>query len=202
MKGVSRVVVSLLLVAVAGAKNIFQGSPPEESRSRHSTWSKESEATLNEHIALEMFAAVQYRALYAFAARDWINLKKSAEFFAENAEEEFGHAFELMKYQGKRGGKVELKPIAAPEHEFGPTGAKSDAQVMFEAALNLEKRVFESLRNLHSICGKHDDAQCQDHVENYLEEQVEAVDKLARYVADLVRVGPEGHPVWVFDHEL
>jgi len=131
-----------------------------------------------------------------------VNLKHSAEFFAENAAEEFGHAKKLMDYQIKRGGKVVLKPLDAPVHTFEATDDKSDARVAFESALALEKRVFDSLLAVHAMCGKHSDPQCQDHIDDYLEEQIDAIDKLARHVADLDRVGNDGHPVWVWDEEF
>lgn len=174
----------------------------EPSRSRHPTWHAETEAIMNDHIALEMAAALQYRAMYAFCNRDHVNLKKSAKLFAENANEEFKHAYELMEYQIKRGGVVDIKALDSPVHEFSATPTKSDARVAFESALALEKRVYDSLIVVHKTCGKHEDAACQHMIENYLEEQIEAIDSFARHVADLDRVGVSGHAVWEFDREL
>lgn len=187
---------------ILGEMKSLLDSEPGKSRSRHTTWHAESESTLNDHIALEMAAAIQYRAMYAYAARDYVNLKKSAEFFAHNADEEFSHAYELMEYQVKRGGAVEIKALEAPVHEFAATIDKSDALVVFESALALEKRVYDSLLAVHNVCTKHGDPQCEDFIESYLDDQIKAIDLLARYVADLYRVGLSGHAVWHWDQEL
>eukprot|EP00630_Chrysocystis_fragilis_P002838 CAMPEP_0197388434 /NCGR_PEP_ID=MMETSP1165-20131217/1072_1 /TAXON_ID=284809 /ORGANISM="Chrysocystis fragilis, Strain CCMP3189" /LENGTH=201 /DNA_ID=CAMNT_0042913781 /DNA_START=33 /DNA_END=638 /DNA_ORIENTATION=+ len=193
-----------LAVAVAvDAKSIFEAMVEEgKSRSRHATWHAESETALNAHIALEYAAGYQYRALAAFANRDWVNLKGSAKAFEENAKEEFEHARELSEYQQKRGGLVELKALEAPVHEFAATTDKSDARVAWESALALEKRVYDSLLSVHAVCGRHADPNCEDTIEAYLEDQVSAIDKLARYVADLNRVGTDGHAVWEWDREV
>jgi len=97
---------------------------------------------------------------------------------------------------------VDLRPLDAPVHEFDATADRSDARVAFEAALAMEKKVYDSLLALHATCGKHVDPSCEDFVEKFLEEQIDAIDELARYVADLDRVGPSGHAVWQWDHEL
>lgn len=173
-----------------------------QSRSRHVTWHPESEAILNDHIAIEMAAALQYRAMYAFCDRDVVNLKRTATYFEKNAKEEFQHAYELMEYQNKRGGRVEIKALDAPVHEFEATSHKSDALNAYEGALALEKRVYDSLLAVHAMCEKHRDPQCQDFIEGYLEDQIEAIDTLARYTADLTRVGPSGQAVWLWDHEF
>lgn len=157
---------------------------------------------MNDHIALEMAAAIQYRAMFAFAYRDYVNLKNSAKFFEDSAKEEFQHAYELMEYQIKRGGKVELKALDAPVHEFSATADQADARVLFESALALEKRVYDSLLAVHALCGKNNDPQCQDHIDGYLEDQIEAIDKIARNIADLDRVGPSGYSVWQWDNEF
>ncbi|KAJ8601166.1 hypothetical protein CTAYLR_008274 [Chrysophaeum taylorii] len=167
----------------------------QKSRSRQN-WHEESEALLNEHIALEFSAGYQYHALFAYAHRDTVNLKKSANFFSESAEEEFGHAQKLMEYQIMRGGVVDLKKFAPPVHEFPATSDKSDALVAFESVLAMEKKVYDSLLAVRAACGKHDDPQCQDYLDGFLDHQIRAVDQAARYVADLVRVGPSGFAVW------
>eukprot|EP00633_Aureoumbra_lagunensis_P001753 CAMPEP_0197285172 /NCGR_PEP_ID=MMETSP0890-20130614/387_1 /TAXON_ID=44058 ORGANISM="Aureoumbra lagunensis, Strain CCMP1510" /NCGR_SAMPLE_ID=MMETSP0890 /ASSEMBLY_ACC=CAM_ASM_000533 /LENGTH=184 /DNA_ID=CAMNT_0042752435 /DNA_START=151 /DNA_END=705 /DNA_ORIENTATION=+ len=172
------------------------------SRSRHSTWSAEIEAALNEHISMELAAGYQYRAMANFFRADSVNLKNTAKFFAENADEEWNHHEELSKYQILRGGRVEYKPLDAPVHDFSGTEDKSDARIGFESALAMEKKVYDSLLRVHAICGRHNDPACEDKIEEYLTEQIEAIDNLARIVADLDRIGTDGHAVWHFDQEF
>ena len=205
-----KVLLSLFLAANVSGKAIIdvayllEGKEGGEttSRSRHLTWHEESEKVLNEHIALEQAAAVQYKAMYAYFARDAVHLKNTAKFFADNANEEWGHASELMAYQIKRGGKVQIFSLDAPVHDFAPTETKSDARVAFESALAMEKKVYDSLLRLHTICGTRGDPSCQDHIDAYLADQINAIDNIARYVADLNRVGNDGHAVWEWDNEL
>ena len=139
---------------------------------------------------------------YAYFKRDSVNLKNVAKFFAENANEEWGHASELMEYQITRGGKVQIKALDAPVHEFPGTETKSDARVAFESALAMEKKVHDSLLRLHAVCGNHLDPMCQDNIDHYLADQITAIDQLARYVAELQRIGTDGYAVWLWDQEL
>lgn len=200
--------VALLLMsgtaeAIAIAINAAsQDGTTELSRSRHETWNAGSETILNSHVAVEMAASVQYRAMHAYADRDHVNLRKSGALFAVKAKKAFEIAFELMAYQVTRGGVVEIKDIDPPVHEFPATADKADARVLFEAALALEQRRYDSLLAVHATCATHADPQCQHQIEGYLEDQVKAVDRMARYVADLDRVGRSGHAVWDFDVEL
>mmetsp|Transcript_822 Transcript_822/g.2316 ORF Transcript_822/g.2316 Transcript_822/m.2316 type:complete len:216 (+) Transcript_822:60-707(+) len=214
MKGLSSGVFLLAVGAAAvptAAKGMIidiaymlEGSAGEAalSRSRIASWHAEAESVLNEHVALEQAAAVQYRAMYAYFARDSVALPKTAAFFMENANEEWGHASQLIDYQIKRGGKADLKALDAPVHEFPATEVKSDARIAYESALAMEKKVYDSLQKVHATCGAHGDVSCQDFIEHYLADQVAAIDKIARYVAQLDRIGNQGSAVWLWDHEL
>ena len=195
----------MMMMAVAEAKVIIDVTyalkGKEESRSRM-TWHSEAEEVLNDHVILEHSAAIQYQALYAYFARDAVNLKNTAKFFQESADEEWGHAAALMAYQIKRGGKVEIKAVDAPVHDFPGTDTKADVRVAFEGALAMEKKVYDSLLRLHNICGTHNDRSCQDYIDDYLADQIHAIDQIARYVADLNRIGTDGHAIWHWDHEV
>ncbi|GFY82078.1 ferritin 3 [Actinidia rufa] len=137
----------------------------------------------------------------------------SQNFFNESSEEEREHAEKLMVYQNKRGGKVKLQSILMPSSEFDHT-EKGDALYAMELALSLEKLTNEKLLNLHNVrhffslvslvpvATRNNDVQLADFVENqFLNEQVEAIKKIAEYVAQLRRVG-KGHGVWHFDQML
>ncbi|MED6214157.1 Ferritin-3, chloroplastic [Stylosanthes scabra] len=72
-------------------------------------------------------------------------------------------------------------------------GLLSFVWVTIELALSLEKLVNEKLLHLHSVASKNNDVQLADFVESeYLGEQVEAIKRIAEYVAQLRRVG-KGH---------
>lgn len=66
-------------------------------------------------------------------------------------------------------------------------------------ALNLEKKVNESLLKLHGIANANGDAQMCDFIEtHYLTEQVEAIKQLADFITNIQRVGP-GLGEYLFD---
>ncbi|KAL1348244.1 hypothetical protein HN51_024217 [Arachis hypogaea] len=161
----------------------------------------ESEAVVNEQINVEYNVSYVYHAMFAYFDRDNVALRGLAKFFKESSDEEREHAEKLMKYQNKRGGRVKLQPIVMPLSEFDHE-EKGDALHAMEVALSLEKLVNEKLLHLHSVASKNNDVQLADFVETeYLGEQLEAIKRIAEYVAQLRRVG-KGHGVWHFDQML
>lgn len=113
-----------------------------------------------------------------------------------------------MDYVIKRGGRVKLAPLGAPETEFGgpggasPTATKSDALYAMELTLSLEKLNFAKLRALHDVASAANDASATDFVEgDLLDDQVASVKAAADAVAALRRVGA-GLGVWEYDRRL
>nr|UYM80482.1 ferritin-like protein 3 [Bugula neritina] len=91
-----------------------------------------------------------------------------------------------MKFQNQRGGRVVLKDIKAPEKSDWGSGLEA-----MRSALDLEKHVNQALLDLHKTADRHGDAQMCDFIEShYLTEQVEAINEIAKHVANLKRVGP------------
>ncbi|MED6221643.1 Ferritin-2, chloroplastic [Stylosanthes scabra] len=173
---------------------------PQVSLARHK-YVDESEAAVNEQINVEYNVSYVYHAMFAYFDRDNVALRGIAKFFKESSDEEREHAEKLMEYQNKRGGRVKLQPIVMPLSEFDHE-EKGDALYAMELALSLEKLVNEKLLHLHSVASKNNDVQLADFVESeYLGEQVEAIKRIAEYVAQLRRVG-KGHGVWHFDQML
>lgn len=161
----------------------------------------ECESAINEQINVEYNASYVYHSLFAYFDRDNIALKGLAKFFKESSEEEREHAEKLIKYQNTRGGRVVLYPIVSPPSEFDHA-EKGDALYAMELTLSLEKLVNEKLLNLHSVADRNNDPQLADFIESeFLEEQVEAIKKIAEYVSQLRLVG-KGHGVWHFDQRL
>ncbi|KDP22838.1 hypothetical protein JCGZ_00425 [Jatropha curcas] len=161
----------------------------------------ESEAAVNEQINVEYNNSYVYHAMFAYFDRDNVALRGLAKFFKESSEEEREHAEKLMKYQNVRGGRVKLHPILNPISEFDHA-EKGDALYAMELALSLEKLTNHKLLGLHSVANQNSDPQLQEFIESeFLGEQVEAIKKIAGYVAQLRRVG-KGHGVWHFDQML
>ncbi|XP_057524517.1 ferritin, chloroplastic [Amaranthus tricolor] len=164
-------------------------------------YADDCESAINEQINVEYSASYVYHSLFAYFDRDNVALKGLAKFFRESSEEEREHAEKLMKYQNMRGGRVKLFSILMPPSEFEHV-EKGDALYAMELALSLEKLVNEKLLNLHGVAERSNDVQLQEFVESeFLNEQVEAIKKIAEYVTQLRMVG-KGHGVWHFDQML
>jgi len=164
-------------------------------------YADDCEAAINEQINVEYNVSYVYHAMFAYFDRDNVALKGLAKFFKESSEEEREHAEKLMEFQNIRGGKVKLHSIVTPPSEFDHV-EKGDALYAMEVALSLEKLTNEKLLSLHSVADRNNDPQMADFIESeYLTEQVEAIKKIAEYVAQLRRVG-KGHGVWHFDQML
>ncbi|KAF8928919.1 Stores iron in a soluble, non-toxic, readily available form [Dissophora ornata] len=160
-------------------------------------FSSSSEEAINHQISQELQASQVYLSLSAWAGHVNQALPGLEKFFRESAEEEREHAQKLINYQNQRGGKVILQALEAPPQEW------SSARNAIEATLQLEKDVNKSLLNLHKVSEENNDPQLCDFVESeYLEEQVEAIKKIADLVTQLNRVGGDGLGLYLWDQEL
>ncbi|KAL2629560.1 hypothetical protein R1flu_014246 [Riccia fluitans] len=160
------------------------------------------ESAINDQINVEYNVSYIYHALFAYFDRDNIGLPGFAKYFKEASEEEREHAEKLMKYQNKRGGRVKLNAIVSPVTEF-ENEEKGDALYAMELALSLEKLTMEKLYALHKVAEDSHDVQLTDYIESeFLSEQVEAIKKVSEYVAQLRRIGKDGHGVYYFDRVL
>jgi len=163
-----------------------------------SDYAAECEAALNEQINVEYTVSYLYHALYAYFDRDNVGLPGMAEYFKEMSEEEREHAEKCMEYQNKRGGRVKLRTMAAPESEFFHA-EKGEALYAMELALALEKMNYRKLRDLWEVADKYNDPQMCDFVESeLLGSQVDSIKEVSVYVSQLRRVGL-GHGVFHFD---
>merc|ERR1712108_48895 len=114
-----------------------------------------------------------------------------------NSEEERDHAMKLIKYQNMRGGRVVFQDVAK---------AKTDdwisALSAVEASLELEKKVHESLLEMHKVADSHGDAQLTDFIEGeYLKEQVEAQKEIGDLITKMKRAG-DALGLHIIDKEL
>ncbi|KAF7284562.1 ferritin 3 heavy chain homologue [Rhynchophorus ferrugineus] len=158
---------------------------------------KDCEDAINKQINMELYASYTYLSLAFYFNRDDIALSGHFKYFKDASEEEREHAYKLMEYMNKRGGRIILTEIAAPsKQEWGTS------QEAMHSALELEKAVNESLLNLHSTASGHMDVNLCDFLEShFLQEQVDAIKEIADNVTNLRRVG-EGLGVYMFDQKL
>ncbi len=170
---------------------------------RLKNWTKECEDIVNMQINLEYWASYQYHLMWSYFDRSDVGLKNIAEFFKKSSLEEREHAHKLMEYQNLRGGKVVFTTIANVDLDYLKNNSSNDVLASFEKALEMEQIVYQSLLQVHKTADEQNDPQFSDFIESeYLEEQVEALNEIAKYVSQLQRIGDDGHGVWNFDHEF
>lgn len=159
---------------------------------------EETEKAINNQINMELNASYVYQSMAFYFDRDDIALPGVSKFYKHNSDEEREHAEKFMKYLNKRGGRVVLKDIKRPDNdEWG------NALGSLETALDLEKRVNQSLLDLHALATSRNDPHLTDFIESeFLNEQVEAIKELSDMITQLKRAGPVGLGEYIFDKDL
>ena len=168
-------------------------------------WNEACEKQVNEQINIEYWASYQYHLMWSYFDRSEVGLKNIADFFKKSSEEEREHAHKLMEYQNLRGGTVVLKtiPDVSLDYMKSINSTSNDLLLSFEKALEMEQTVYKNLLKLHKVADENNDPQFTDFIEGtYLEEQVEALNTVSKYVSQLKRIGNDGHGLWNFDHEF
>ncbi|KAG8222036.1 hypothetical protein J437_LFUL003956 [Ladona fulva] len=156
------------------------------------------EAALNKQINLELYASHVYLTIANYFDQDDVALKGFHHYFSKQSDEEREHARKMMHYQNKRGGRVMLAGVEDPP---APGNWNSPLSSM-QFALFMEKKVNQSLLELHALSSQHNDAQFCDFLESeFLNEQVESIKELGDHITNIKRVG-EGLGVYMFDREL
>ena len=166
-------------------------------------WNEACENQVNKQINVEYWASYQYHLMWSYFDRSDVGLKNIAEFFKKSSLEEREHAHKLMEYQNLRGGKVVFTTIANVDLDYLKNNSNNDVLASFEKALEMEQIVYKSLLQVHKTAEEQNDPQFSDFIESeYLEEQVEALNEIAKYVSQLQRIDNDGHGLWNFDREF
>eukprot|EP00794_Sanderia_malayensis_P011302 gene11302-12484_t len=157
---------------------------------------EDCEALINKQINMELYAHYVYMAMAYHFDRDDVDLKGFSKYFKKASDEEREHAQLFMKFQNQRGGCIKLTDIKAPAATEWDSGLSA-----MKDALELEKKVNQSLLDMHAVASTHNDAQMTDFIEgHFLTEQVEAIKELGGYITNLKRVG-SGLGEYQFDKE-
>ncbi len=156
--------------------------------------SKPMQDAINEQINKELFSSYLYLSMAAYFADK--NLPGFASWMRVQAEEEREHAMKFYDHLLERGGKVELKAIAAPGAAW-----KSDLAA-FEAVLEHEKFVTRSIYDVYEVALKEKDYPAQVMLQWFINEQVEEEANASEIVENLKRIEAHDTAVMVLDHRL
>ena len=152
---------------------------------------------MNAQIQLEYQASHQYHLMFSYFDQDNVGLDKVAAFFEKNSLEERDHADMLIRYQNTRGGRVDLK-FRKVSLDYLKASKTNDVLASFEKALDMEQGVYDSLFNLHGVAEKNNDPQFADSIEVMLDEQLKAINSIAKQMSQLMRIGDDNHGIWQF----
>ena len=155
---------------------------------------KAMQDAINEQINKELYSSYLYLSMAAYFADQ--NLPGFAKWMHMQEGEERGHAMKLYEFLVDRGGRVALKPIAAPGSEW-----KSALEV-FKQVAEHEAAVTASIHNLYEAALKEKDLAAQVMLHWFITEQVEEEKNAAEIVAQLELVEARGTAVLMLDHRL
>ena len=155
---------------------------------------KAMQDAINEQINKELYSSYLYLSMAAHFEEQ--NLPGFAKWMHIQEGEERGHAMKLYEFLIERGGRVELKPIAAPEGEW-----KNSLELFRQVAAH-EAAVTASIHNLYETALKEKDYAAQVILQWFVTEQVEEEKNAAEIVAQLELVEARGTAVLMLDHRL
>jgi ferritin len=156
--------------------------------------SKTMQDAINEQINKEQFSSHLYLSMAAhFEA---LNLPGFAKWLGVQAKEENEHAMKLYEHMLERGGRVELKAIAAPATEW-----KNTMEAFVEVQAH-EAKVTASIYALYETALKEKDYPAQILLQWFITEQVEEEKNAADIVETLKRIETRETGVLQLDHQL
>ncbi|HAE59381.1 MAG TPA: ferritin [Anaerolineae bacterium] len=156
--------------------------------------SKAMQDAINEQINKEMFSSYLYLSMAAhFEGK---NLPGFGNWLRIQAAEENEHAMKLYDFLLERGGKVELKAIAAPKQDW------ASAMEAVKEVLAHEQLVTKSIHDLYEVALKEKDYATQVMLHWFIEEQVEEEANAGAILDDMQRIEAHDTAILMLDHRL
>ncbi len=129
--------------------------------------SKEMTDALNEQIGHEFFNSIQYLAIAVYFDQD--GLKKIADLYYKQSEEERMHGMKFLKYMVDTGASVRIPAIATPKAEFG------SAEEAIQLVVDVEWDTTRRINRLMDLAVEQKDYLAQDMLRWFVTEQLEEV---------------------------
>jgi len=156
--------------------------------------SQKMQDALNHQINLEQYSAQLYLAMSGHC--DAKSYRGFAAWLQVQSREETAHAMKLVQFLLDRGGKLELRPIAAPPQDFG------SVIEVFEKTLEHQKRITASINGLFEAARAEKDYASEITLQWYVTEQVEEEANVGQIVDHLHAVGEKGGGIWYLDSKM
>ncbi|MEQ8224370.1 MAG: ferritin [Candidatus Eremiobacterota bacterium] len=152
------------------------------------------EKSFNDQITEELFSSYLYLSMSAYFQS--VNLPGFANWMRVQAQEELMHAMKFYDYINERRGRVLLKEIKTPRHEW-----ESPLEI-FEAALKHEEYITEKINNLVDISLKEKDHASNVFLQWFVNEQVEEEANADDIINRLKLIGDSKDGLFMIDREL
>ncbi len=156
--------------------------------------SKTMQDAINEQINKEMFSSYLYLSMAAYFEGD--NLSGFGNWLHIQAHEENEHAMKLYSYLLERGGKVELKGIAAPQTSW------ASAMEAVKEVQKHEQYVTKSIHDLYEVALTEKDYATQVFLHWFIAEQVEEEANAAAILESMERIEAHNTAILMLDHNL
>ncbi|WP_420733579.1 ferritin [Brevibacterium luteolum] len=151
-------------------------------------------AAVSDQVTMELEASIVYLQL-SIELEDQ-DLTGMSSWMRAQAEEEQVHAAKFIQHALDRGTSPQIGTITAPSF-----AGKSPVE-LFQAALDHERKVSESIRNLYRTAQKEDDIDIIPLLNWFIDEQVEEEATVGEIVGQLERVGEDGDGILRMDAKL
>ena len=156
--------------------------------------SKTIETALNAQINAEFWSAYLYLSMSCNFASE--NYKGMANWFKIQHREELDHAYIMMDYLVRRGGKVSLRAIEGVQTEWtSPLEA-------FTETLKHEQKVTSMINALYAAAENEHDYATRQMLNWFVSEQVEEEDSAQDILDSLTRIGADATGLYQLDLEL
>ncbi|XP_035872779.1 ferritin heavy chain-like [Phyllostomus discolor] len=147
-------------------------------------YNSECEATINNQVAFELHASYIYMSMASYFNRGDVALKHFSLFFLRQSYKEREHVEYLLRMQNPGASNPRLWNMPRPEEENWENGLR-----VLECALQLAKRVHQSLLSLHQLATKRQGRVCNFLECDYLHEQVVFIQELGDHITNLRKLG-------------
>ena len=156
--------------------------------------SKKLTETLSNQVNAEYYSAYLYLAMSA--AADKMGLKGAANWLFVQAQEEMAHGTHMYKYILERGAAPVFAAIEQPPAEY------ADVNEIFQAVLEHEQKVTQSINALATIAMQETDHAGYMFMLWYVDEQVEEESSVAEILDKLRLIGDNKGLLLTLDNEL
>lgn len=155
---------------------------------------KKLEKAINEAINQELYSKYLYLSVAAYFGEQ--NLDGFAHWFMLQQREEEDHALKFFSYLINRGGRVVLKTLEQPPHDF-----KTPLEV-FQFALDHERSQTKSINKLMDLAIEENDHSARGFLQWFVDEQVEEEASFEKICSRVKLNGDSGAGLLVLDAKL